>query len=125
MISEARIKLLAEYFNFPIEDIRYFLSYEPSDNTKFGWVRFLLLQQIQSEGSRYIEYCFLSRKGRFMRLLDERTSSVDVREAAQYIDSVEPADEELDIIWNEHNPTKQFYLIKNYCPPLYCGRESN
>jgi hypothetical protein len=60
-----------------------------------------------------------------MRLLDERTSSVDVREAAQYIDSVEPADEELDIIWNEHNPTKQFYLIKNYCLPLYCGRESS
>jgi hypothetical protein len=82
MISEARIKLLAEYFNFPIEDIRYFLSHEPSDNAKFGWVRFFLLQQIQRDGSRYIEYCFLSRKGRFMRLLDEVTSSVDVREAA-------------------------------------------
>lgn len=121
MISEERIKLLAEYFNFPIADIRQFLSHEPSYNTKFGWIKYLLLEQKQREGSNYIEYCFLSRKGRFMRLLDERTSSVDVREAAQHIDSVEPEHEELDIVWDENTSTKQFYLIKDYCPPLYCG----
>ena len=124
MISEVRIKLLAEYFNFPIADIRYFLTHDPSDNTKFGWIKYLLLEQKQREESNYIEYFFLSRKGRFMRLLDERTSSVDVREAAQHIDSVEPENEELDIIWDETKQTKQFYLIKDYCPPLYCGSNS-
>lgn len=124
MISEERIDLLAAYFNYPAEDIRQFLAHEPGDNSPFGWVRlFNFNQQPRLEG-RYIEYCFLTRKGRFLRLLDLTTSSVDVREAAHYIDSVEPVEDEIDIIWDENKPTKQFYLISDYCPPLYCGTEN-
>lgn len=125
MISEDRIKLLAEYFNYPIEYIRHFISHEPENDKKFAWIRFLFLDQKRREGSNYVEYCLITRKGRFMRLLDEINSSVDIREAAQYIDSVEPEDDELEIIWNEQKPTKQYYLIGDYCPPLYCGRESS
>ena len=121
MISEKRIRLIAEHFNFPVEDIKYFLTHEPSENAKFGWIKFLFLSEKYREDRGYVEYCLLTRKGRFMRLLDEVTSSVDIREAAAYIDSVEPPDEELEIIWDEQKPTKQFYLIKDYCPPLYCG----
>ena len=89
------------------------------------YIHFLFLAEKHRENSDYVEYCLITRKGRFLRLLDEVTSSVDIREAAQYIDSVEPEDDELEIIWDEQKPTKQYYLIKDYCPPLYCGRESS
>lgn len=121
MISEERINLLADYFKYPIEYIRHFLSHSPEDDPQFTWVRFLFLSEKIKEGGNHVEYCMISRNGRFMRLLDEVSSTVDIREAAEYIDSVEPQEEELDIIWDEQKPAKQFYLIKDYCPPLHCG----
>ncbi len=125
MISEARIKLLAQYFSYPIKYIRHFVSHEPAQDKQFTRVRFLMLGEKLRTDIGYVEYCLITRKGRFMRLLDEVTSSVDIREAADYIDSVEPADIELEIIWDEQLTTKQYYLIRDYCPPLYCGNKQS
>jgi len=121
MINEERIKLLAEYFRYPIEYIRHFISHEPAEDLQFTRIRFLMLGEKLRPDIQYVEYCLITRNGRFMRLLDEVTSCVDIREAADYIDSVEPADSELEIIWDGQLTNRQYYLIKDYCPPLYCG----
>lgn len=122
-MNEEKINFLAEYFNYPIEYIRHFLTHEAANDPQMTFIHFLFLAEKRKENSHYVEYCLLSRKGRFLRLLDEITSSVDIREAAQYIDSVEPEDDELEIIWDGNLSTKQYYLIRDYCPPLYCGTE--
>ena len=122
MISEERIKLIADTFFLSVENIKEFLRPPRNEEeTRFARFRFMFLAERRKEGSPYIEYCLLSKQGRFIRLLDEVSSSVDIREAAYHIISVEPEAEELDIVWDENYPTKQYYLIRDYCPPLYCG----
>lgn len=115
MIDENKIRGLAEYFNFPVEIIQEFLLYST--------IQFLFLKEKRIEETNFIEFCLLTKKGRFMRLLDHINSSVDIREAAQHIDSVEDDVKEFEIYWDGQFSNKQYYLILDYCPPLYC--ESN
>ena len=121
MLTEEKIILLAEYFRFPLEVIREFLLPETPSEPKLHFIKFLILEQKRSEEGTFIDYSLLTREGRFMRLRDEISSTVDIREAAAYIDSVEPEVDDLEIIGDGNISTKQFYLIKYYCPPLYCG----
>lgn len=113
MIDEEKINFLSEYFNFPFDYIQQFL-----ENST---VQFLFLKEKRIEGSKFVEFCLLTKKGRFLRLLDHVNSSVDIREAAQYIDSIESENSELEINWDGQLSNKQYYLILDYCPPLYCG----
>lgn len=109
------------YFNYPIEIIQQFLEKKDENDSSISNVQFLFLKEKRIEGSNFVEYCLLTKKGRFMRLLDHVNSSVDIREAAQYIDSIEAENEELETIWDGQISNKQFYLILDYCPPLFCG----
>jgi hypothetical protein len=123
MITLDKLKLLAEYFYFPIEEIQSFFIRNRENDPKV--VHFLFLYEKRLENNPFIEYCLLTKNGRFIRLLDHINSSVDIREAARYIDSVVPQDEELEIVWDGQLSNKQYYLILDYCPPLYCGSNCN
>lgn len=123
MIEVERLKLISEQFYYPIEEIQSFIIRNQQNDPKV--VRFLFLSEKRLENSSFMEYCLLTKGGRFMRLLDHVNSSVDIREAAKYIDSVELQDKDLEIVWDGQLSNKQYYLILDYCPPLYCGSNCN